>query len=159
MMNFAACASAESLADAAWNRLRDRPADDRDGAISIDCHCFTLICDCFATVCATNLGLFDAQRVHHYLALPLSLLTIPIGFYAVVITGEYNLEELADVPNGPTGWISPIPTTELLPFWTVWDLFFHKIYWQALPPLFGTWLSMYCVVAFGSCEKIMNFAF
>ena len=98
--------------------------------------------------------LMIVMRVHHYLALPVSLLTIPIGFYSVVLFGGYNLEELADIPSGPTGWISPIPTDVPPPFWTVWELFFHKIYWPALPPLFGTWLSMYFVVAFGSCLDV-----
>ena len=92
-------------------------------------------------------------RVRHYLALPLSLMAIPVGFYAVLLCTELNLEHLADT-NSTQGWIAPLPTETPPPFYEVWSLFRSRIHWSALPALFPTWLGMFFVVAFGSCLDV-----
>ena len=45
-------------------------------------------------VCGVGL-LVMVMRVRHYLAMPLSLLAIPLGFYAVLLGGGIELEQLA----------------------------------------------------------------
>jgi SulP family sulfate permease len=144
---------------------------------------------CPGIVCGVGL-LVMVMRVRHYLAMPLSLLAIPLGFYAVLLGGGIELEQLAvrktpflrhfctkydhftntgsgqtseklrtkgvflQDTNSTPGWIAPLPTEAPPPFWTVWQLFFNRVYWSALPSLFPTWLSMYFVVAFGSCLDV-----
>lgn len=61
-------------------------------------------------------------RVRHYLALPLSLVAIPVGFYVVLLSSELDLEHLADTNSTP-GWIAPLPTETPPPFYDVWKLF------------------------------------
>lgn len=61
-------------------------------------------------------------RVQHYLALPLSLVAIPVSFYVVLLSTELNLEHIADT-NLTQGWIAPLPTETPPPFYEVWKLF------------------------------------
>lgn len=64
-------------------------------------------------------------RVRHYLALPLSLVAIPVGFYVVLLCTELNIEHLADT-NSTHGWIAPLPTETPPPFFEVWKLFQNR---------------------------------
>jgi SulP family sulfate permease len=92
--------------------------------------------------------LLVGQRAKHFLALPATIIAIPVLFYLVLAAGGYSLEEAR-----LARWLHPLDSPPA--FWHVFELFkFSQVHWEVLPGLLPTWGGMVIVVAFASCLDV-----
>ncbi|KAH9109121.1 hypothetical protein LEN26_005710 [Aphanomyces euteiches] len=86
-----------------------------------------------------------STKFQHFLVLPLSLVTILVGFYTFLFLTGLSFDDVR-----ATGWVSPPPDVISTP-WEVFQLFdFSLVQWRVIPNQILTWLGMYFVVAFSS---------
>jgi len=93
-----------------------------------------------------------SKRATSWLALPVSILIIPLLFYICMMFSGTSFAEAQQY-----GWLSkPTSSGPTHEFWNVWSLYdFSLVEWNLLPKQGITWLSMTFVVAFSSALDIV----
>ena len=80
--------------------------------------------------------------------LPISMVAIPVAFYALMFFCGYTIEDARD--GGWVGESSPsVPASDLLRL-----VDFHKVRWDLSKELISTWAGMVFVVSFSSCLDV-----
>ncbi len=91
------------------------------------------------------------QKIHHFLVLPVFLLSIPVLFYVTLAMAGASLGDARTVLG--SGYVSPDSGTS--EFWKVWQHYdITKMQWYAIPSQIPTWFAMFFVVAFSSCLDV-----
>lgn len=88
--------------------------------------------------------LLVVKRYRNFSALAITLFSIPLAFYLLLLLSPYSLQDCRD-----HGWVGTETSTPA--FYNMWAIYkFSEVQWNYIPRQFLQWLAMYLVVAFSS---------